>query len=156
MLKLDIPEFGAIKIEHLVLDFSGTLSVDGVLIDGVAERLKSIGSFLEIHVLTADTHGRAAEALKNIDATVEILSGDQHTAKKRDYIRMLGADKCLAVGNGNNDARMLDEAAIGICICTDEGCSVEALKASDILVQSPIDAFDMILNSNRLKATLRR
>lgn len=156
MLKLDIPEVGKLAIEHLVLDFSGTLSVDGRLIDGVAERLKRIGSFLEIHILTADTHGRAAEALANIEARVEILTGDQHTAKKRDYIRKLGADKCIAVGNGNNDTRMLEEAAIGICICTDEGCAVEALKAADIMVQTPLDALDMILNINRLKATLRR
>ena len=156
MLKLDIPEFGAVNIEHLVLDFSGTVSVDGKLVDGVAERLKRIGSFLEIHFVTSDTHGHAAEALKGINAAVEILDGNSDTAKKRDYVRKLGAAKCIAIGNGNNDARMLDEAAIGICICTDEGCATEALNASDLMVHSPLDALDLILNSNRLKATLRK
>ncbi len=156
MLKLDIPDFAKLALEHLVLDFSGTLSVDGILVEGVAERLKRIGSFLEIHILTADTHGRAAEQLQGMNAVVEILTGVQHTAKKRNYIRKLGADKCIAVGNGHNDTGMLEEAAIGICVCTDEGCAVEAMRSSNVLVHSPLDALDLILNSNRLKATLRR
>jgi soluble P-type ATPase len=156
MLKLDIPDFGKLAIEHLVLDFSGTLSIDGILVEGVVERLKRIGSFLEIHILTADTHGHAAEQLHDINATVEILTGDRHTAQKRDYIRKLGAVRCIAVGNGNNDTGMLEEAVVGICICADEGCAIETLQASNVLVHSPLDALDLILNSNRLKATLRR
>ena len=155
MLKLNIPEFGNIAIEHLVMDFSGTISIDGQLINGVAKRLDDIASFLEIHILTADTHGKARESLKNIKAELHLLNGGQHTVKKCDYIRKLGSAKCLTIGNGNNDAKMLDEAAIGICVCTNEGCATEALKSADILVHSPVDALEMILNTNRLKATLR-
>ena len=29
MFKVDIPGFGSVKLEHLVSDFTGTLSVDG-------------------------------------------------------------------------------------------------------------------------------
>ncbi len=39
MFELDIPGFGLIKLEHLVSDFTGTLSVDGVLLPGVKKRL---------------------------------------------------------------------------------------------------------------------
>ena len=29
MFKIDIPGFGVVRLEHLVSDFTGTLSVDG-------------------------------------------------------------------------------------------------------------------------------
>ena len=35
MLELDIPGFGLVRLEHLVSDFTGTLSVDGRLLPGV-------------------------------------------------------------------------------------------------------------------------
>jgi soluble P-type ATPase len=44
----------------LVTDVNGTLAVDGILIDGLAKRLTSLRDRLEIHMLTADTHGRQA------------------------------------------------------------------------------------------------
>jgi soluble P-type ATPase len=48
MLERDIPGFGAIRLEHLVSDFTGTLSVDGKLLPGVKERLNKISEFLNI------------------------------------------------------------------------------------------------------------
>ncbi len=35
MFELDIPGFGSVRLEHLVSDFTGTLSVDGKLFPGV-------------------------------------------------------------------------------------------------------------------------
>ncbi|MFN3505068.1 MAG: hypothetical protein ACK4Y7_02505 [Caldimicrobium sp.] len=66
MLEIDIPGFGLVKLEHLVSDFTGTLSVDGKLIPGVKERLNELSHLLKIHILTADTFGRAKEELKEI------------------------------------------------------------------------------------------
>lgn len=40
MFELDIPGFGLIKLEHLVSDFTGTLSVDGGLFAGSKETLE--------------------------------------------------------------------------------------------------------------------
>jgi hypothetical protein len=46
--------------KQLVLDFTGTLSRDGVLLPGVAERLNKLAENLQLTVLTADTFGTAA------------------------------------------------------------------------------------------------
>jgi hypothetical protein len=35
MFELDIPGFGLVRLEHLVSYFTGTLSVDGRLLQGV-------------------------------------------------------------------------------------------------------------------------
>jgi len=154
-MELDIPGFGLIRLEHLVSDFTGTLSVDGKLITGVRERLNSIAELLNIHILTADTFGRAREELRGINCEVHILTGEEHDIQKEEFIKRLGQDKVIALGNGNNDRRMLRAARVGIAVCLNEGCSIDALKSADIFVFSPVDALDLLLNPKRMKATLR-
>jgi soluble P-type ATPase len=53
MLELEIPGFGWVRIEHLVSDFTGTLSVGGRLWPGVRERLNQIAGFLKIRISLA-------------------------------------------------------------------------------------------------------
>ncbi len=155
MLELSIPGFGEIRLKHLVLDFTGTLSVDGKILDGVKERLQKISEFMEIHVLTADTFGTAERELKEIECTLKILGQERQDVQKEDYVRGLGADNVIAIGNGNNDRRMLRVSKIGIAVIEGEGCSVDALLAANIVVRDARDALDLILNPKRMKATLR-
>lgn len=155
MIEIDVPGFGFVRLEHLVSDFTGTLSVDGQLLPGVKEQLNEIAKFLKIHILTADTFGRAKAELEGIDCEIHILSGEDHDMQKEKYVKKLGVDNVVAFGNGNNDRKMLKAAKIGVAVCLNEGCSIDAIKAADILVISIIDAFDLLLNSKRCKATLR-
>lgn len=156
MLSLDIPGYGALALHHCVLDFSGTLSVDGWLLDGVRERLDRLTRLLEIHVLTSDTHGRAREALAGLGGSLHLLEGERHELQKEQYVTLLGAPGVVAIGNGNNDAAMLRAARLGIAVCGHEGCSVSALSVASVLVTSPTDALDLLLCPKRLTATLRR
>jgi P-type E1-E2 ATPase len=156
MLQVDVPGCGQFELHHCVLDFSGTLSVDGRLIDGVRERLSRLAGLLEIHVLTSDTHGGARQALEGAPCTLHLLQGSGHELQKQHYVARLGAGGVAAIGNGNNDVSMLQAARLGIAVCTGEGCSVAAVTAATVLVTSPLDALDLLLNPKRLTATLRR
>lgn len=153
--ELDIPGFGVVILEHLVSDFTGTLSVDGKLLRGVKEQLNRIAEFLKIHILTADTFGMAKAELEGVDCGIHILEGEHHDVQKEDYVKRLGADKVIAFGNGNNDRKMLKAAKIGIAVCLKEGCAADALKSADIMVTSTVDALALLLNPKRCKATLR-
>lgn len=155
MLAIDIPSFGLIKLNHLVSDFTGTLSVDGKLLPGVKGRLNKIAKFLKIHILTADTFGRARAELEGINCKIHILEGRNHDIRKKKYVEKLGARNVIAFGNGNNDRKMLKTARLGIALCLKEGCSADAVKSSDIIVKSTADALDLLLKPKRLKATLR-
>ncbi len=155
MFELDIPGFGLIKLEHLVSDFTGTLSVDGGLLPGVKKRLNEISKILTVHVLTADTFGKARAELQGINCEVHILTGKSHDVQKEEFVQKLDAEKIIALGNGNNDRRMLKAAKIGVAVCLEEGCSKDAIFSSDIIVKSAVDAFDLLLYPKRLKATLR-
>jgi soluble P-type ATPase len=155
MFAIDIPGFGPVQLEHLVSDFTGTLSVDGKLLPGVAERLNRIADFLKIHILTADTFGRAREELKIVSCQIHILTGADHDLQKEEYVKNLGSDKVVSFGNGNNDRKMLREARIGMAVSEGEGCAVDAIMAADIHVRSALDGLDLLLNPKRCKATLR-
>jgi len=150
-----IPGYGPVRFRHLVCDYSGTLSVDGILIDGVKDKLNQIAETYEIHILTADTHGRAAKQLEGVKCEISFLDKDYQDVQKELYVLMLGADLVIAIGNGVNDRKMLSAARVGIAVCLAEGLSTEAMKSADIVVTSPVDALDLVLKPKRLKATLR-
>lgn len=155
MFTLDIPGFGPVRLEHLVSDFTGTLSVDGKILPGVKERFNRIAEFLSIHILTADTFGKARAAMRGVKCEIHILEGKRHDIQKKEYVKMLGMEKVIALGNGKNDRSMLRAARVGIAVCLKEGCATEAITSADILVMSPVDALDLLLNPKRVKATLR-
>jgi soluble P-type ATPase len=155
MLQVDIPGFGLITLEHLISDFTGTLSVGGRLLPGVDARLNQIAEFLQVQVLTADTFGAAREELRGVNCAIHILSGASHDQQKEKYIMDLGAENIVALGNGNNDRHMLKAAKVGIAVTEGEGCAVDAIMAANIQVNRAVDALDLLLHPKRLKATLR-
>jgi len=155
MLEIDIPGFGIVKLEHLVSDFTGTLSVDGILLPKVEARLNKLSETMKIHILTADTFGKAQTALKDVKCEMQILTGENHDVQKEEYVKKLGAESVVALGNGKNDRKMLKAAKIGIAVTEGEGCAVDALLAADIHVRSALDGLDLLLNTKRCKATLR-
>ena len=155
MIELEIPGFGAIQLEHLVSDFTGTLSFNGKLIPGVKEKLNALADLLTVHILTSDTFGSAKAELKDVNCDVHILEGEFHDLQKEEYIEKLGTISVVAFGNGNNDRKMLRVARIGIAVTEGEGCAVDILMAGDIHVTGIINGLDLLLNTKRLTATLR-
>lgn len=157
MLELVIPGRGQLRLEHLVLDVNGTIARDGGLIEGVAERISALRETLTPHMLTADTHGRQTGIDQALGfAAVRLRPGGPEAEQKADYVRGLGADGVVAIGNGANDALMLRAAALGIAVLGPEGLAVATLGEADVLVASPLDALDLFLHPRRLVATMRR
>ncbi|HET7097360.1 MAG TPA: ATPase P [Casimicrobiaceae bacterium] len=155
MLEVAVPGGWALRLRYLVADFNGTLAVDGVLIPGVAETLRTLAPTLEIHVVTADTFGRAQEAMAGLPCATTILPpGDQDSAKRR-YVERLGAGECVCIGNGRNDRAMLAAAGLGIAVIQREGAAVETLLAAKVAVPDIGAALGLLLNPARLTATLR-
>ena len=56
-MKIDIPDYKILDLKYLVLDYNGTIAVDGKIPQGVREQLKALSKELEVYVLTADTYG---------------------------------------------------------------------------------------------------
>jgi len=155
MLEIAVPGAAPFRFKHLVADFNGTLAIDGALIAGVSEALRTLAATLTIHVVTADTFGRVKEAMGGVPCATTILPpGDQDLAKQR-YVERLGAADCVCIGNGRNDRLMLAAAGLGIAVVQGEGAAVETLLAARVAVPDIGAALGLLLNPSRLTATLR-
>jgi len=73
---------------------------------------------------------------------------------RRSALHKLGSMRCVAIGNGNNDASILEEAALGIAVIGPEGASAAALAAADLTCTSVLDALDLLTEPRVLAATL--
>jgi len=152
MIELNIPGRGSLQLHHLVADVNGTLAVDGQLLDGLVKKISALRDRLTVHLLTADTHGRQAviDGQLNLKA-VRVGPGDE-AAQKADYVRSLGAETVVAIGQGANDAGMLAAAAL----MSQEGVAVETLLAADLVTPDIFAALELLDKPLRIVASLRK
>jgi soluble P-type ATPase len=155
MIEITIPGSGKIQLEHLVLDYNGTLARDGDLLEGVAECLTALAQILTIHVITADTFGKVEAAMAGLPCTVRILPQTGQGHAKMAYVWQLDRTRVAAIGNGRNDRLMLQAAKLGIAIVGPEGASLDTLHAADVAVPHIHAALELLLHPLRLVATLR-
>ncbi len=155
MLEIDIPGYRKLRLEHLVLDFNGTMACDGELFEGIRERLEALSAQLRIHILTGDTFGKARSQLVGIPCDLSILPVENQDRLKLEYIRRLGPEITVCVGNGRNDRLMLQEAGLGIAVAQAEGAAVQAVLVADVLAPNILAALDLLTHPLRLVATLR-
>jgi P-type E1-E2 ATPase len=156
LIRLEVPGWSTCELGHLVLDLNGTVALDGEPIAGVDERLAALSAHLAVHLVTADTHGRAAETAKRLGMQLARIEPRHEASQKQALVERLGTGSVVAIGNGANDARMLSAAALGIAVLGPEGLAVEALRAADVIVARIEDGLDLLLRPQRLVATLRR
>ena len=155
MLVITMPGRGRLCLEFLVLDLNGTLTLDGVLIAGVAERLERLSEQLCVYLLTADTRGTAAKMTGDLMVTLHCICPSAESERKRVFVTDLGATEVVAIGNGANDGGMLEVATLGIAVLGPEGLATSALSAADVLAIGITEALDLLLVPDRLIATLR-
>jgi P-type E1-E2 ATPase len=143
---------GPTTFHSLVLDFTGTLSLDGTLLPGVEERLRELSTRLEVTVVTADTFGTAREAVKDLPVGIRIIGDGEEKAR---VVSGMDPKGIVAVGNGRNDVPMMAVAGLSIAIIGPEGAAAGLLAAADVVTRDITDALDLLLHPTRLKATLR-
>jgi len=156
MLTFNIPGYiENLSIHHLVLDFNGTIAVDGKLIVGVKDLLIGLSQHLTLHVITADTFGTAEKEVKDIPIQVVLISREDQGSQKEKYVQSLNEKSVISIGNGVNDGKMLQVSAIGIIVMQTEGCSPKSLIAADVVCPDILSALSLLSNPLRLVATLR-
>ena len=152
MIRLEIPQRGTIELQHAVFDINGTLAIDGEIAPEVIQRLHVLSEQLTLHFLTAGTQGNIPELERALGMSLRLISKAE---EKMRYVQQLGPSNVVAIGNGVNDIGMLRLAALGIVVLSTEGLAARALQAADVLVNSPVDAIDLLLRPKRLIGTLR-
>ena len=134
---------------------NGTIALDGQVLPGVDLRLRALSKQLTIHMLSADTRGRAVQTAQALGANLAVVASGREREQKQRFVQDLGSHSVVAIGNGANDQQMLQAAVLGIAVLGNEGLSVAALTSADVLVGSIEDALDLLLKPPPLRATLR-
>lgn len=155
MIEIAIPGDDGLRLKYLVMDYNGTLACNGILLEGVTERLVALSKHLAVYILTADTFGTARAVLAGLPCIVHILPQVGQNHAKMAFVAQLGRGETVCIGNGRNDKLMLQAAALGIAIIGPEGAAIDAVQAADIVAPSIQVALDLLLHPLRLVATLR-
>ena len=160
-IAVDIPGFGRLRIERIVTDYTGTLSFGGKLAAGAAERLRALMELVEIDVLTSDTFGTAHAELAAVPLEPHILKPrKRHDILKKNFTKKLRPARIAALGNGNNDALLLrsvrDAGGLAIAVDNGEGCALRAMQNANVFIVGIANALDLLLDTRRLMATLRK
>ena len=99
--------------------------------------------------------GTAHKISRKMNFKIKIITGENTLEAKAKFVEHLGPAEVIAVGNGSNDVGMLEKAAIGIAVLRSEGCSKAVVQSAGLFVKTINDALKIILNPQRLVATLR-
>jgi soluble P-type ATPase len=153
---MEIPGRGEYTIACLVLDMNGTIATDGRISGKVRDKINLLAKRLKVYILTADTRGDAEAALGRTQAELVRLDEGEEAPQKQQFVKEIGAEKTIAVGNGFNDHLMVQEAALGIAVIGREGAARETIANADVVVNDMLDALDLMLKPLRHRATLRR
>ncbi|MDY0234778.1 MAG: HAD family hydrolase [Gudongella sp.] len=155
MLLYEIPGRDNIEIENVVLDYNGTIAIDGKLIDGAKELINILAEHVDIYILTADTYGTVEKECGDINGEIMTFPKENAGESKKKIVEKLGGQRTICVGNGYNDIPMFEEAIISIAVIEGEGVSGKLLSNASIVVRNIIEGINIILNKNMIKATLR-
>ncbi|QCX33115.1 ATPase P [Caloramator sp. E03] len=154
MLKFTIPGRGELNAENVVFDYNGTIAVDGIMSRDIKEMINELAGHAKVYILTADTYGTVKSQCEDLNVTLKTFPRDNAAVSKRDIVKALEGGS-ICVGNGYNDVEMFKICDLSIAIIGQEGCCGKLLSFADIVVNCPEDAFMLLLNPDRVKATLR-
>ena len=154
MIVIEIPGREPLRIDHVVLDYNGTVAADGMLLEGVGERINRLKEQVCVYVLTADTYGTVTRQCEPLGVTVRTFPREGAAGCKEEIVKGLEGG-VAGLGNGFNDIQMFDAAQLSIAVLEQEGMCAALLGHASVLVNSIQDGLDLLLKPDRLRATLR-
>lgn len=156
MIEFTLPNGYKYELAHAVFDYSGTLAEDGIVSEDIKDLLEELAERVSVTVLTADTFGLARTQLQGVKGiNLHIIDRGNEAAQKRDFLRACGKENTICFGNGANDMEMFAEAALAVGVIGGEGAYQPTLAKADIIVTNPRSALWLLLNPQRIVATLR-
>ncbi len=155
MINISIPGKSDYSIKNIVFDYNGTLAENGKISASVRERLLLLCSMADVYVLTADTYGSASHECSGLGLTLKTFPTDNAADCKAQIVNELGRENTICFGNGFNDTKMFEAAALSVAVLGGEGMCSSLLASSHVMVHSVEDGMNLLLNPNALRATLR-
>lgn len=154
-MHIEIPDYKTLELDYLLLDYNGTIAVDGGIRETVKERLRALAGQLKIYILTADTYGNAEKMCEGLPVEIRTFPTEGALFEKYKVVEQLGEERCISIGNGRNDKLMCRASGLSVAVIEQEGMCGKLLGEADVCTRSIEDALDLFLYPKRLIATLR-
>ncbi|MCF0149913.1 MAG: ATPase P [Firmicutes bacterium] len=155
MITIEIPGRDApVCIKSICLDYNGTIARDGQFFQSLEEPIRRLAKHADIYILTADTYGNVRQQCGHLPLKIWTFPREGAALCKEAIVKELG-EGVFAVGNGFNDIQMFDASEISVAVMEKEGFCGKLAAHADVIVSSPVDALDLLLKPDRLRATLR-
>jgi soluble P-type ATPase len=153
-MKYDIPGQEPLIIKTIILDLNGTLSVAGVVPEGVKNRLDSLKEAgFEVIFFTGNTRNDADDLSAELGIEWKLA---KNADDKRNLVMEMDPETCASIGNGLIDLELMKAVKLRIVTLQSEGVHIQTMLNSDIVVPNINDALDLFLDPQRLVATLRK
>jgi soluble P-type ATPase len=156
LITIQRPGQEPLEIDFVLIDFEGTLASDCRVHPKAKDKINLLSKRTKIYILAKGEKERVEESLRRVKAEIFYSPEGETSQRKLDLLCRLGPARTVAIGNGLDDASMIKEACLGICVIGKEGASVETIKHANVVVPNVIDALDFLLKPLRQKATLSR
>lgn len=157
MKEFNIPNYGVITIKNIIFDINGTLQFKGRISEALIKKLDELKKVYNVYLISADTRGNLKELADLLKVSYIKINpkGDSEAEAKNSELIKLGKEVTVAIGNGNNDALMLQNSILGISILGSEGATTKSVLNSKVIFPNPLNAIDMLLDEKTMIGTLR-
>jgi soluble P-type ATPase len=133
------------------VDFGAVIAGKREIVEGLRkEKYVDLAEEYDIELV----HGSARSELARVLGASFLRS--RTGADKLAYVQRLGPAGTAAIGNGANDAAMMEAVALGVVVVGPEGAAPQTVRAADVLCASVLDALRLLRDPQALAATLRR
>lgn len=154
MILIERPGQEALQIDHLLIDFEGTLAMDRRVHPKAKDKINLLSKRLKIYIFAKEEKERVEEVLRRVRAEIVFLNQGDSSKQKLEFLNSLGGFRTAVIGNGVDDLPMLKEAALGMVILGKEGTSGALIQVANLIFTNVIDALDFLLKPLRQRATL--
>ncbi len=154
MILIERPGQEPLEIDHLLIDFEGTLAMDRRVHPKAKDKINLLSKRLKIYIFVKEEKERAEEVLKKVKAEIIFLNKGEASKQKLELIQSLGSFRTAVIGNGIDDLSIIKEAALGMVILGKEGTSGALIQIANLVFTDVIDALDFLLKPLRQRATL--
>ncbi len=156
MIFISRPGQDPLEVDFVLIDFDGALASDGRVHPKAKDKVNLLSKRTKIYILAKDDKEKVEDVLKKVKSEIVYIHEGEASQAKLDLLRRLGAGRTVAIGNGVDDAPMVEEAGLGICVLRKEGAGAQTLGKADLVFTDVVDALDFLLKPLRQKATLGR
>lgn len=154
MILIERPGQDPLEIDHLLIDFEGTLAMDRRVHPKAKDKINLLSKRLKIYIFASEEKERVEEVLRRVRAEIVFLNQGNSSKQKLEFLKSLGGLRTAVIGNGIDDLPVVKEAALGMVIVGKEGASGALIQAANLVFTNVIDALDFLLKPLRQRATL--